>query len=145
MMRRLTLAAALIAAVAGVASANPAVIKERQDILKSWGPASRAPGLMLRGEQAFAIEPVQAALRAFADGSSKLPALFPPDSQTGGDTRALPVIWQRKDEFNAIFAKLQADSRAALTAITNEATFRTEMPKVLANCGACHNTFRTRQ
>jgi cytochrome c556 len=86
---------------------------------------------------------VQAALKIFAEGAPKLPALFPTDSQAG-DTKALPLIWQEKDKFNAIFTKLEADSKAAMTSITNEATFKTEMPKVLGNCGTCHDAFRAK-
>jgi cytochrome c556 len=98
---------------------------------------------MLRGEQPFDLATVQAALKVFAEGAPKLPALFPNDSQTG-DTKALPVIWQEQDKFKAIFTKLESDSKAAMTAITNEATFKTEMPKVLGNCGTCHTTYRAR-
>jgi cytochrome c556 len=144
MYGRIALAAALVSIGVTAATAQSAAIQARKDILKTFGPASQAPGLMLRNERPFDLAAVQASLRVFAEGSPKLPALFPADSQTG-DTRALPAIWQEKDKFNAIFAKLEADAKAAMTAITNEATFRTEMPKVLANCGACHNTFRTRQ
>jgi cytochrome c556 len=147
MLTRFAVAAAAIAMTVSmggsVAFANAQAIQARKDILKTFGPASRAPGLMLRGEQAFDLATVQAALKVFAEGAPKLPALFPPDSQTG-DTKALPVIWTEKDKFNAIFAKLEADPKAAMTAITNEATFRTEMPKVLGNCGACHNPYRAR-
>jgi cytochrome c556 len=39
--------------------------------------------------------------------------LFPDDSKTGGDTAALPLIWEKKSEFDAIFVKLGADSTAA--------------------------------
>lgn len=143
MLGRLLVAAALVSVGVTTAVAQSAAIQARKDVLKTFGPASRAPGLMLRGEQPFDLATVQASLKVFADGAPKLPALFPADSQTG-DTKALPVIWQEKDKFNAIFAKLEADSKAAMTAITNEATFKTEMPKVLGNCGACHNSYRAR-
>ena len=153
MTKRSTIVASLIAAASlsvaafgasvTVASAQSAAIQARKDILKTFGPASRAPGLMLRNEQPFDLAAVQASLRVFADGSPKLIPLFPADSQAG-DTKALPAIWQEKEKFNAIFVKLEADSKAALTGITNEATFRSEMPKVLGNCGACHNAYRGR-
>lgn len=143
MIGRLALAAVLVSVGVTAAVAQSSAIQARKDILKTFGPASRAPGLMLRGEAPFDMAAVQASLKVFAEGSPKLPALFPDDSQTG-DTKALPVIWQEKDKFNAIFTKLEADSKAAMTAITNEATFRTEMPKVLGNCGTCHTAYRAR-
>ncbi len=143
MIGRLVIAAALVSVGVTTAVAQSAAIQARKDILKTFGPASRAPGLMLRGEQPFDLAAVQASLKVFAEGAPKLPALFPPDSQAG-DTKALPLIWQEKDKFNAIFAKLESDSKAAMTSITNEATFKTEMPKVLGNCGTCHTAYRGR-
>jgi cytochrome c556 len=150
MIRRLALAALVAAMAAGAAYAQSgtavsgaAAIQARKDILKTFGPVSRDLGQMLRGEAAFDLAKVQAGLRVLAEGSPRLPALFPADSQTG-DTKALPAIWQEKDKFNAIFVKLEADAKAALAAVTNEATFRAEAPKVFANCGACHNPYRAR-
>lgn len=143
MIGRLAFAAALVSIGVTAAVAQSAAIQARKDVFKTFLPATRAPGLMLRGETPFDLAAVQASLRVFAEGSPKLPALFPADSQTG-DTKALPLIWQEKDKFNALFTKLEADSRLALTSITNEATFRTEMPKVLATCGTCHTNYRGR-
>lgn len=143
MIGRLFVAATLVSIGVTAAVAQSAAIQARKDVLKTFGPASRAPGLMLRGEAPFELAAVQASLKVFAEGAPKLPALFPNDSQTG-DTKALPVIWQEKDKFVAIFAKLESDAKAAMTAITNEATFKTEMPKVLGNCGTCHTTYRAR-
>ncbi len=144
MIGRLVIAAALVSVGVTAAVAQSAAIQSRKDILKTWGTSVRAPGLMLRGEQPFDLAVVQASLKVFAEGAPKLPALFPDDSQTGGDTKALPLIWQEKDKFNAIFTKFEADSKAAMTSITNEATFKTEMPKVLGNCGTCHTSYRAR-
>ncbi len=144
MIGRLAIAAALVSVGVTAAVAQSAAIQSRKDILKTFGTAVRAPGLMLRGEQPFDLAAVQASLKVFADGAPKLPALFPNDSQTGGDTKALPLIWQEKDKFNAIFTKMEADSKAAMVSITNEATFKTEMPKVLGNCGTCHTSYRAR-
>jgi cytochrome c556 len=38
--------------------------------------------------------------------------------------------------------KLSQDAQTAMASIKHEATFKVEMPKVLQNCGACHNDFR---
>jgi cytochrome c556 len=134
-------AAAFIGITAASAQGDP--IEARKAILKTFGTAVRDPGLMLRGETPFDLAKVQATLKVFAEGSPKLPALFPANSQTG-DTKALPAIWTEQDKFNAIFTKLAADATAAGSAITDEASFKTEMPKVLGNCGACHNSYRAK-
>lgn len=147
MLGKISIAALAAAAVctigATVVLAQSSAIGARKDILKSFGAATREPGLMMRGEAPFDLAKVQASLKVFQDGAAKLPALFPTDSQAG-DTKALPVIWTEKDKFAAIFAKLGADSAAAATAIKDEASFKTELPKVLGNCGACHNTYRAK-
>ncbi len=57
----------------------------------------------------------------------------------------MPAAFTEKDKFNAIFAKWDADSTAALAAIKDEASFKGEMPKVLSNCGACHQPYRRPQ
>jgi cytochrome c556 len=142
MIRMLVIAAtAIVGITAAAAQGNP--IEARKAILKTFGAAVREPGLMLRGEAAFDLAKVQATLKVFAEGAPKLPALFPANSQTG-DTKALPAIWTEQDKFNAIFTKLAADSTAAGAAIKDEASFKTEMPKVLGNCGACHNAYRAK-
>lgn len=73
-----------------------------------------------------------------------MPTLFPADSKTGGETKALPSIWENKAKFDGIFAKLDTDLAAAITAVKDEASFKAEAPKVLGNCGACHNDFRAK-
>ncbi len=141
MIGRVLVAAALVSIGVTAAVAQSSSIKARQDVFKTFGAASRPVGLMLRGEQPFDLAVVQASLKVFAEGSAKLPALFPTDSQTG-DTKALPLIWQEKDKFNALFSKFEADSKAAMTSISNEASFKTAMPTVLGSCGTCHNAYR---
>jgi cytochrome c556 len=137
------LVAAIVAAGVGAAMAQANVITERRDILKTFGPVSRDLGGMLRGEAAFDLAKIKAGLAVLKTGSPKLPSLFPDGSFTG-DTKALPIIATERDKFAALFTKLAADATAAEAAITSEATFKSEMPKVFGNCGACHNTYRAR-
>lgn len=137
-------AGAMVLVSFGALAQSPA-IGQRQAIFKEFGAATREPGQMLRDQAPFDLAKVRAALATYKSGAARLPALFPEDSKTGGDTKALPIIWEQKDQFNALFAKLVADATAAEAAITNEATFKTEMPKVLASCGtSCHGTYRAR-
>ena len=144
-MKRTLFAAAAVAALGTVALAqavvNPA-ITERKAILKTFGAAAGDMGKMVRGEQPFDAAKVKANLMVYIDGTKKLPGLFPDDSKTGGNTEALPAIWEKKAEFVAIYAKLGADAEAADKAITNVDTLKTEWPKLTANCGTCHKTFR---
>ncbi len=138
---RIAVAALVLASLSGPALAQGDVIAQRKDIMKGVGGATRDPGRMLRGEP-FDIAKVKAALAVYADSAAKMSGLYPAGSETGGETTASPKIWQAKADFDARFAKFGADAKAAAAAITDEASFKAEMPKVLQNCGACHEVYR---
>jgi cytochrome c556 len=142
------LKAAIVGAVLivglGAAVAQGDVVAQRQAILKSFGAGVGDPGKMLRGEAPFDLAKVKAVLATVKADAPKLGALFP-DTSLGGTSKALPLIATERDKFAAIFTKLAADANAVDAAITNEATFKTEFPKVLANCGACHRVYRQPQ
>jgi cytochrome c556 len=139
------LVAAVLISGIGVAVAQGDVVNQRQTILKTFGAATRDPGAMLRGEAPFDIAKVKASLATFKSGSPQLGALFPDASLTATGSKALPIIGTERDKFVAIFTKLTADATAAETSITDEATFKAEFGKVLANCGACHRVYRQPQ
>ncbi|MCC0011538.1 MAG: cytochrome c [Hyphomicrobiaceae bacterium] len=145
-MRTFTVAAlfaASILALAPVASAqNLEVIKERKSLLKEMGKATKAPGDMLKGATPFDLAAVKAALAKYQENAPKIAKLFPDDSKTGGETEALPALWENKDDVTKRFEKLAADAKAAEASITDEFTFMDEFPKVVGNCGACHKKYR---
>lgn len=143
-MRHLVAVGLLIALTTAVAAQNVEVIAQRQQIYKGFGAATKPIGAMLKGDSPFDLAVVKTALTTYAEGAKKLPTLFPDDSKTGHDTEALPVIWTSKDDFNGRFAKLASDSEAAMTAITDEASFKATMPKLLGECGACHKIYRAK-
>lgn len=133
--------AVVLACFSSAAFAQGDVIAQRKDIMKGVGAATRDPGRMLRGEP-FDLQKVKAALAVYADAAVKMPGLYPAGSETGGETTAAPKIWQAKADFDARMAKFGADAKAASAAVTDEASFRAEMPKVLQNCGSCHELYR---
>jgi cytochrome c556 len=139
----LLIAAALVTGAAGYAAAqNLAPITQRKALLKEIGDGIGPIGPMLRRERPFDLAVVQASLTVIARNTPQLPALFPPDSRTGGETRALPALFDRKAEVDALFGRLTTAATAARTGITDEATFRAQFPGVLAVCGECHRSFR---
>src|SRR5262249_33113428 len=130
--------ATIVLAQGGVSPA----IKERQQLMKGQGAAFKEPGAMFKGDAPFDLAKVQASLKSLQQSAAKGPSLFPDDSKSGGDTAALPEIWQKKTDFEAIFAKLGADATSALANIRDESTFKAEWPKVVSNCANCHKTYR---
>lgn len=137
----LAIALGAVLAASGVARAEP--VAERQAILKDFG--ARTPGPMLQGKEAFDLAKVRAALQTYQQGVRRLPALFPNPAATQPETAALPEIWQNKPDFERRLAKLAADARQAETAIRDETSFRSEFPKVLANCRGCHDVYRAKK
>ncbi len=133
-------AVALIAGI-GAAVAQGDAITQRKDAMKAVGAATGPLGRIMRGEEAFDLAKVQAALNLYSRTAKAAPAMFPAGSDAGA-TRATPAVFTEKDKFNGLFANWDAASTAALAAIKDEASFKTELPKVLAACGACHTPYR---
>jgi cytochrome c556 len=142
-MKRTLFVAALLAIGAGAVFAQSGAIAERQALMKANGKAAQAVAAMLKGAP-FDLATVQASLKTFVNAAEKGPGLFPDDSKTGGDTHALPAIWENKADFNAHFAKLGDDSTALLGSIKDEASFKSQMPGLFKDCGACHETYRAK-
>lgn len=142
LLRPISLAGLALVALVGSAAADP--ISDRQTILKGWGDDTRPIGGMLKGEVAFDLAKVKTALAAYSVGAPKLPGLFPEGSATG-KTEASPKIWTEKAKFDGLFAKLDTDAKAAAAAITDEASFKANIGKVLGNCKACHDDYRVKK
>ena len=129
-----------VGVTAELAQAN--VIEQRQNLMKQNGATLRPVGGMLRGQVPFDLAQVQVALQNYVMVGQRFHTLFPDDTKTGNNTRALPAVWENKADFTAHSLKLSQDAQAAMATIKDEATFKTEMPKVLQNCDACHNKYR---
>jgi cytochrome c556 len=127
-MKRLVLAATTLAPGMSIALAE-SPIAARQALMKKNGDAAKA----------------KAIFAAYADAAAKMPALFPADSKTGEKTEALPVIWDKMDDFKAKFEKFGADAKDAQAKVTDEATFKAIFPVVQKNCGGCHQTYRVKK
>ena len=149
-MVRTMFAVVAVAASGGVALAAATgldAIKERQDLMKADGAATKPVIAMMQGKAPFDLATVQKALNTYVNAMSKEPDLFPPDSKTGDKTRALPAIWEDDNmaDLQARFKKLGADASAALASIKDEASFKAAMPGVLNNCRACHQKYVAKQ
>ena len=138
-MLRLTAAVTVLAVGATFAYAqNLDVIKQRRDVMKTVAKASGANFKMVKGETPFDLAVVQAGLKVFQAEAPKMKTLFSDDSKTGGNTGATPKIWEKKAEFDAAVDAFVTNAKTASAAITDEATFKAEYPKVAAGCGGCH-------
>jgi cytochrome c556 len=143
-MIRTALAVAVLAfgATALVAQSDP--IAARKALMKANGDQNRVATEMLEGKRPFNLDEAKKVLATFAETGEKAPALFPDDSKTGGDTAALPAVWENKSDFQAKLAKFAHDSKAAVDATKDLDSFKVQITEVRKNCGGCHQTYRKR-
>ena len=145
MITRLVLAAAIAAIGITTVVAQSDPLAQRKAIMKGVGEQSRVARDMLDGKTSFNADAAKKVFATFEDAAGKMPALFPDNSKSGGDTAALPAIWENKSDFNAKFAKFGTDSKAAAAAVKDLDSFKAQMGEVGKNCGGCHQTYRKRQ
>ena len=139
----LTLGVLAIGVTTTMAQSDPIAI--RRDLMKQIGRANGEVSKISKGEAPFKLETVQAALKTMQDASKAMPALYPDTAKTGGETRALPKIWETKADFDASFEKFGKDAAAASAKIVDEATFKASYGEVLKNCDSCHDTYRQKR
>src|SRR5215472_7788456 len=140
-MKRIVLVATLLALGMSVTAAE-SPIAARKAIMKKNGEAAKLGTQFMKGEAPFDLAKAKAIFATYADAAAKMPGLFPPDSKTGEKTEALPVIWEKMDDFKAKFTKFGQDAKDAQAKVTDEASFKAIFPVVQKNCGGCHQTYR---
>ncbi len=140
-MIRTVLAVAVLAfgVTAVVAQSDP--IAARKAVMKANGDQSKIATDMLEGKQPFNLDAAKKIFATFAE-AEKVRTLFPDSSKTGGDTAALPAIWENKADFDAKLTKFVTEAKAAGAATTNADTFKVQITEVRKNCGGCHQTYR---
>src|SRR5947208_2700512 len=117
MMRAFVVAGALALGITAVAAQDP--IAARKALMKSTGQQAGSGAAMVKGEAPFDLAKAKAVFVAFQDTAAKAPALFPDTSKTGGETAALPKIWENKADFDARLTKFGADAKAAEASVTD--------------------------
>jgi cytochrome c556 len=145
-MIRIVLAVAAVAlgVTAVVAQSDP--IAARKALMKSNGDQAKIAGAMVKGEAPFDLAKVQVVFTTFADSAAKLPALFPDNSKTGGDTAALPAIWENKADFDAKMAAFGKNATAAKTEIKDADALKAKWGAFAKeNCGGCHEKYRAKK
>lgn len=136
----LGLAAVAFSPALVVAQGDP--IAERQEVMKGVGDATRTGVQMARGERPFDLDEAHAVLAVYIDASERMPTLFPEGTETGGDTEALPRIWEEKDRFVGLFEEWGATVSAGREATTDLASFQAAMGEATQSCRTCHTDFR---
>ena len=143
MIRTVLAVTALALGISTAMAQDP--IAARKALMKNNGQQAALGAKFVKGEEAFDLAKAKAIFAAYADAAAKVPALFPDTAKTGGETAALPAIWEKKDDFNAKLAKFGADAKDAEAKVTDLASFKEIFPAVQKNCGGCHETYRAKK
>ncbi|WP_210484747.1 c-type cytochrome [Microvirga antarctica] len=141
-MKRALIVAGILTLGLTAALAQSNIVAERQSLMKEFGAQTKTLSGMLRGQTPFNLAEAQAALKTISADAKKLPAMFPDSTKGVPKSDALPSIWEKKAEFEQIFVNLDTAASTAAAKITDEASFKADVPKVLQNCGTCHTAFR---
>jgi cytochrome c556 len=141
MLRIVAAMAALAIGATVVLAQNAGVIEQRKQAMKAFGGAAKGPGAMSKGDAPFDLAKVQASLKTIQETAVKAKDLFPDDSKVG-ETDALPVAFEKRADVLTRLDSLAAAAKTAEGSIKDEATFKTEWPKVVSQCGGCHKEYR---
>jgi len=144
-MKKLLLPAAvslcLIPAALPADSHDP--IAKRQDIMEQVRDAVKPLSAMNKGEMAFDAAAVSASLDTFAMAAEKFGGLFPPGSDSGGNTEAKSTIWTDRAGFDAKLAEFGEAVEAAQAASPQSLDeFKPVFFSVVKNCKGCHDGYR---
>ncbi len=140
---RTALAALAVGLSAGAVMAQSDPIAARIALMKGNNDNAKVVVQMMRGRAEFDASKVEAAFAQWAETAQKLPGLFPENSKTGGDTNALPKIWQDKKDFDekaAAFAKAVAENRDKAKSSLDG--LKAAIPVVGKACDNCHEDYR---
>jgi len=119
------------------------IIKGRKALFsKNYSSAKRVQALSSKGE----FEKAKSLMIEMSENYKTLIEYFPDNTKEGFKTEALPIIWENKDEFNALMNKSSNDM-IKLTSLIEDTENGDEVRAVLTkmmwnNCKACHSKFR---
>ena len=116
------------------------IIKERKALFsKNYKTAKKVQSLSSTGD----FDQAKELMIEMSKNYEKLLGLFPENSKEGFKTGSLPVIWEDKDNFNALMTKSSNDMVKLASVIENSEDIRGTIGKLMwSNCKACHSKYR---
>jgi cytochrome c556 len=142
MKRGLLLAAIVLLFGPAFAADDP--ILQRQELMenmkdKAWRPIVG----MSKGELGFDVAAVAEALTAMGEVTPAFGDLFPPGSESGHDTEALPEIWTDREGFDQKLADYDAVIEAASSAVPQSVEeLQLTVKNIAGTCKGCHDLYR---
>ena len=136
----------IISGVLNGHSGATGIVKERMDLMKSMGDASKVIGDMVKRKRPLDADEIRILADGLRQHAAQVPDLFPDtrDSREGHATEAKPAIWSRWEEFRTLSIDLERES-AKLSEIAingDEKAIRKQYVAVAKTCRGCHKEFR---
>ena len=116
------------------------LIKGRKAIFsKNYSTAKKVQTFASKGD----FERAKSLMLEMSENYKNLLEYFPDNSKEGFKTKALPAIWENKDEFNNLMSKSSNDMIKLTKIIETSDDIKGSLGKMMwANCKACHSKFR---
>jgi cytochrome c556 len=135
-----------------VAAAQEDPIKTRKDLMKANGDQAKQLSDMAKGEKPFDLAAVHKAFAQFEDAASKMPNLYPANTQSeagspaADDFTPTAKVWEDMADFKARFGKFGEDAKAANASVTDVESLKTVLGTMGKNdCGGCHQIYRAKK
>jgi cytochrome c556 len=122
-------------------------IAARQAAMRLIGGNMSALKLAIDSKDANRLKQVEGNARAIAASADALGALFPKGSDKGGNTKALPAIWEKMADFKKAWDGLKTEATAMADAAKagDVAKATSQFGRLGAvGCGGCHTPFRAK-
>jgi cytochrome c556 len=97
---------------------------------------------MVKGDTKFDAGKAKAAFQQWDETAKQLPKLFPANSKTGGNTRALPKIWEDRKGFDAQIAAFAKAVDGGKGKATSPDGLKGAVAAVSKTCVNCHEGYR---
>ena len=116
------------------------IIKGRKALFsKNYSTAKRVQSFSFNGD----FDKVKELMIEMSENYKTLLGLFPENTQEGFKTESLPIIWEEKDEFNALMQKSSDDMVKLTSVIEDSDDIRSTLQELMwSNCKACHSKYR---
>ena len=138
----LSLLAGMAVLASSVTTAQDPIARRREIMKTSVGPSAKASNEMIKGEKPYDAKAAADAMSKISTGWAEFSKLFPKGSETGGETRASPKIWENMADFESKGKALTtAADAAAVEAAKGPDAFKAAFGAVGGSCKSCHDVY----
>ena len=116
------------------------IIKGRKALFsKNYSTAKKVQAFASKGD----FDQAKSLMIEMSENYKVLIKYFPENTKEGFKTEALPIIWEKKDEFDNLMEKSSNDMIQLTKIIETTDDIRGTLQKFMwGNCKACHSKFR---